>query len=252
MVLEKSYKPHFIRYNMKKNTVMIFSLILMISMMGMALAQQDKDSNKLGIEVEAGINAEVYGDKGAEFNAEIKAQGNLTQEQTQNIIQTKNQLRIQAQNQYECPSSCSCSGSTVKCTLDDGTRTMTIYAGKSGNIIVQVKEINASTNVTLYKSDGKVYGVFNGNETKEIILPDEAKERIQNKTRARLHNESINLTEEGNYEISARKEAKLLWAISVRERVRAQVDAETGEVIRARTSWWGFLAKDSEDNSEGQ
>jgi hypothetical protein len=240
---------------MKKSMVMIFSLILMISMMGMALAQQDKDSNKLGIEVEAGINAEVYGDKGAEFNAEIKAQGNITQEQARNIIQTKNQLRIQAQNQSECPSNCSCSGSTTKCEFSDENgirREMTIRAGNSGNIIIQVKDANASTNVTLYRSEGKVYGIFKDNETKEIILPDEAKERIQNKTRARLHNETFELTEEGNYEVQARKESRLLWTIPVKERVRAEIDAETGEVTRIRSSWWGFLAKDSEDNSEGQ
>jgi uncharacterized membrane protein YfhO len=173
-------------------------------------------------------------------------QEKLTLGQEQEIIQERNRIQTQYQNQSECPSDCSCSGSTIKCEFENSSRTMTIYAGKSGNMIVQVKEINASTNVTLYKSNGKVYGIFNGNETKEIILPDEAKEKIQNKTRTKLQNESINLTEEGNYEINAKKEAKLLWAIPIKERVRAQVNAETGEIIRTRNSWWGFLAKDSE------
>ena len=93
----------------------------------------------------------------------------------------------------ECPEECVCSGSTVKCTFENGTRVMTVYAGNSGNVIVQVKNLNMSTNVTLYKGEnGKIYGVFNDNETREINLPDEIKEKLQNHTRTRLYNESIN------------------------------------------------------------
>jgi len=35
-----------------------------------------------------------------------------------------------------------------------------------------------------------------------------------------------------------------LGFIPVRERVRFEMNSETGEVIRQRNSWWGFLAKD--------
>lgn len=181
------------------------------------------------------------------YEYEIKKKGNLTEEQIQNIIQARNRIRVQYQNQSECPINCSCSGSTIKCILEDSSRTMNIYAGNSGNVIVQIKGVNSSTNVTLYKSDeGKVYGIFNDNETKEIILPDEVRERIQNKTKARIQNESIDLTEEGEYKIEAQKEAKLFWTIKVEEKVKARMNAETGEIISQRSSWWGFLAKDAE------
>lgn len=156
------------------------------------------------------------------------------------------------EGEIECPEECACSGSTIKCTFENGTRVMTVYAGNSGNIIVQIKNLNMSTNVTLYKGEnGKIYGVFNENKTKEIHMPDEVREKLQNHTRTRLHNESINLTEEGYYKIEGKKKARLFWIIPVKEHVRAEVNAETGEEIKIRNPWWGFLARDiKEDNSE--
>lgn len=163
--------------------------------------------------------------------------------QNGSLIQKRNRIRINSLNQSECPENCTCSGSTVKCEFEGG-RTMTVYAGKSGNVIVQVKGINASTNVTLYKDDGKVYGNFTGNKTKEIHLPDKIKEKLQNQTRTRLYNESINLTEDGYYKIEGKKKARLFWLIPIREHVQAEFNAETSEAVKIRNPWWGFLAKD--------
>ena len=173
--------------------------------------------------------------------------GNLTQAQIQSIIQNKNRLRIQIQNQSECPNNCSCDDSSIKCRFQNGTREMTIKAGQSGNTIVQVKNTNASTQVQLYKDGEKVYGIFKNNETKEInLLPDQVKERIEERLRerVRLNNTNITLNENGQYEVQAQKRARLLWIIPVKEKVQAQIDAETGEITRTRNSWWGFLARD--------
>ena len=41
-----------------------------------------------------------------------------------------------------------------------------------------------------------------------------------------------------------RKRARLFLLIPVREKVKAQVDPETGQVIKIRNPWWGFLARD--------
>jgi hypothetical protein len=150
----------------------------------------------------------------------------------------------------DCPEECDCSGSAIKCSFENGTRIMTIYAGESGNMIVQMKDLNMSTNVTLYKNDGKVYGTFNGNRTHEIVLPDYVKEKLQNHTRTRLYNESINLTEEGYYVMNMNKKSKLFWLVPVREHMEAEIDAETGETIKIRNPWWGFLARDVRDSEE--
>jgi hypothetical protein len=122
---------------------------------------------------------------------------------------------------------------------------MTIFAGNSGNVIVQVKGENMTTKVILYKSpDGKVYGIFKNNETKEVkLLPDQVAERIRERVRARLQNENITLNEDGNYEYTAQKRARLFFIIPVRIAVRAEIDPETGNIILLKTKRWGFLAK---------
>jgi len=163
----------------------------------------------------------------------------LTQSQIQEIKQVRN--RIRALN-GTCPSNCTCSGSTTKCELN-GQRTMTINAGNSGNMVVQVKGVNASTNVTLYKSKGKLYGEFNG-ETKRIMTPEQVQEKIREKKQKRWEEHNITLDEDGIYRVQSKKRARLFLLIPVREKVRTQIDAETGEVLRVRNSWWGFLAND--------
>jgi hypothetical protein len=148
----------------------------------------------------------------------------------------------------DCPENCTCSGSTSKCSFENGTRVMTIYAGNSGNVIVQVKNINMSTNVTLYKSiNGTLYAVFTGNRTHEIKFPDEIKDRLENHTKTKLYNESINLTEDGYYVMDMNKKSRLFFLFPVREHMKAQIDAQTGETIKIRNPWWGFLAKDVKD-----
>lgn len=177
---------------------------------------------------------------------------NMNQEEIKALIQEKNKIKTATQN-GECPAKCTCTGSATKCQLANGTREMTILAGKSGNMIIQVKGINATTNVTLYKSDnGKIYAVKKNNETKVInMLPDQVRERIRERTRVRLNNENITLNEKGEYEYQAEKEAKLFFIFSVKEKVKAEINAETGEVIRIRNNWWGFLARDKKESILG-
>jgi len=175
----------------------------------------------------------------------------LTQSQIQEIKQERNRIRIQAQ-EGECPENCTCTGSSMKCTLERGGREMTVTAGQSGNIIVQVKGTNMSTDVALYKSGGKVYGTFKNNETKEVrILPDQVKEKIRERLARELEGEEIELDEDGVYQVQSRKRARLFGFIRVRERVRAEINSETGEIIRVRNSWWGFLARDEVEEIVG-
>ncbi len=180
---------------------------------------------------------------------EFKCIGERNKENIRERIRFQNGF---PQNEIECPEGCVCSGSNVKCSFENGTRIMTIYAGNSGNIIVQVKNINASTNVTLYKQDGKVYGTFKDNETKEIVLPDQVMEKLKEKKQKRLqlYNESIELDENGYYHVEMKKKARLFLLIPVREHVQAEVNAETGEAVKIRNPWWGFLAKDIKEDAE--
>ena len=166
--------------------------------------------------------------------------------QLEKMVMERNRLRIQ--DQTLCPVECLCSGSTMKCTLEGG-REMTVTAGKSGNIIVQIKGVNMTTNTPLYKLNRVVYGIFKDNRTKALnVLPDEVKERIRERIKAKLENQTdIELDEDGIYQVQVRKRARLFFLIPVKEKVKMQIDPETGEFIKIRNPWWGFLAKDIEE-----
>ncbi len=153
------------------------------------------------------------------------------------------------QKQTECPEKCECSGSTTKCWLANGTREMTVRAGNSGNIIIQTKGINGSTKVFLYKSDdGKLYGVFKGNKTREVkMLPDQVQERIRERIARQLEDEEIELNEDGTYDYQGKEKARLFAFIPVKVRVMAEIDSETGEIIKLRKAWWAIFT-----NKEGE
>jgi len=172
----------------------------------------------------------------------------LTETEIHKITTAKNEItHVKNVNQGECPESCTCTGSTMKCILANG-REMTIFAGNSGNVIVQVKGENMTTNVTLYKFGGKLYGNFKNNETKEIkMLPDQVRERIREKLEKQLENENISLDDNGTYQYQGEKKARLFFIFPVKVMVKAEVDPTTGEIISLKSGkWWAFLAKDDE------
>ncbi len=144
---------------------------------------------------------------------------------------------------FECPENCNCDGSTVKCLLPDGGRELTIYAGKSGNMIVQVQGQNMSTNVTLYKANGNIYGTFENNQTREIkLLPDQVKERIRERLSTQLQNENITLDQNGTYQYTGEDPAKLLGLFKVKMKIKAELNSETGDITELNKPWWAFLA----------
>ena len=170
----------------------------------------------------------------------------LTQEQTKKIIQEQKRLRVHAEDS-ECPEDCTCSGSTTKCWFN-GQREMTIQAGESGNTIIQVKGIQAQTKVQLYKEDGKLYAQFKNNVAKRILSPEQIQEKIQERLQIRNCScENMELDEDGNYQVQTQKQAKLLGLFKVQKKIRFEYDAGNGELIRQQNSWWGFLARDVEE-----
>jgi len=51
------------------------------------------------------------------------------------------------------------------------------------------------------------------------------------------------------YEVKAEKKAKVLGIFNAKMNVEADVDAETGEVIKVRRPWWAFLATEVDEES---
>ncbi len=253
---------------MKKSMVLLVSVLILASFFSILVLAEDDTSVNAGVNAQVSVGANMNQDNYSGQQEMEQHQGdsqqnqeenqnalkglknsNLTEAQIRNIIQIRNRLHVEGQN-GNCPEECECEGVVIKCELANGTRQLMIHAGNSNNTIIQVKGANASTQVILYKDGEKVYGVFRNNQTGEIILPDKIKEMLQNRTRARLENETYNLTENGEYHVEARKRARLFWVIPVQERTQLNVDAQTGEVIQTRNSWWGFLARDVRVNTD--
>jgi len=188
-----------------------------------------------------------------EQNKEANSEKGLNTYQNKEMIQEKNRLRFENKTGVQCPDDCICTGVVVKCSLPNEGREMTIYAGKSGNIIIQVKGENMTTNVTLYKSEDKIYGVFKNNETKRVrILSDQVKDKVNEKIKKHLEKESIILEEDGNYKYEGEKKSKLFGFIPIKTKVKAEINAETGEWVKINEPrWWGFLAKEEGEQIVG-
>ncbi len=183
----------------------------------------------------------------------ISKYGNLTKEQFKEFVKEKTEERkifkFEEKTGQECVDGCKCNGVVMKCELEDGTREMTVYT-KSGNIIFQVKNVNASTQVTLYHNNKTTYAELQNGIVKEIkIMPDEVQEKIKDKIKSKLEKFNITLDENGVYEIQMQKKSRLFFLFLVREKVQAQVNSENGEVVKIRNPWWGFLAKDVKENA---
>ena len=98
----------------------------------------------------------------------------------------------------------------------------------------------------------------NGRNAEVKIMPDSASQTALNRLRIRNCNEenncSIELKEVGqgkksrlSYEVQAEKHAKLLGMFRMKMQVRAEVDAENGELVRVNKPWWAFLASEAEE-----
>ena len=177
--------------------------------------------------------------------------GNLTREQFKQAIQQNKAYKFEERTGQTCIEGCTCQGVVMKCMLEDGTREMTIYA-KSGNVIIQTKGINASTQVILYKVNKTIIAELKNGTIKEIkVMPDELKEKIRAKLQKKLTKHNIIIDEDGYYQVRAKKAAKFLGLFPVKETIRITVDPETGEITKRKTSWWGFLALDETEPTPG-
>ena len=95
----------------------------------------------------------------------------------------------------------------------------------------------------------------NGNLRIIKIMPDTVAERALERLRLKNCVEeegcSIELKEVGQgeqaklaYEMKTQRQSKVFGLFGARMQVQAQVDAETGEIVRVNKPWWAFLASE--------
>ena len=97
----------------------------------------------------------------------------------------------------------------------------------------------------------------NGREGEIKVMPDRASEIAIE--RLRSLNFSIILKEVGDdknksefravYEVEADKEGRVFWIFKTKFKLKAQIDSETGDVIKFDGPWWAFLVYGEEESN---
>jgi len=98
----------------------------------------------------------------------------------------------------------------------------------------------------------------NGRNAEIKIMPDTASETALNRLRLKVCSEEngcqIELKEVGKgnqtrlaYEVQAERHFRILGMFKTKAQVKAQVDAENGEIIQTKKPWWAFLATEPEE-----
>ncbi len=124
--------------------------------------------------------------------------------------------------------------------------------------------INAKTglNLTAEDIDNKTLlraYLSNGRFAYVKVMPDRASIIALQRLRAKCvqHNCTVELKEVGNgnksrlaYVIETEKNSTFLFFLKNKMIVKAEVDAETGEIISIKKPWWAIMAKEKNENEE--
>lgn len=98
----------------------------------------------------------------------------------------------------------------------------------------------------------------NGRKAEIKVMPDTASETALNRLRLKVCSEENNCTIQlkevgkGNqtqlaYEMQIQRHFRLLGMFRAKAQVKAQVNAENGELVRTKKPWWAFLATEPEE-----
>jgi len=105
----------------------------------------------------------------------------------------------------------------------------------------------------------RLYAKLSNGEHAEIkVMPDRASETALQRLRVNHCTEEdecrIELKEVGVgnelkmvYELKTQRNARVFGLFRTRMEVQAQVDVDTGEIVRVRKPWWAFLASEPEE-----
>ena len=144
--------------------------------------------------------------------------------------------------------------------MGEGGEMLRIQTQENNQIRLEVGGVSADCdcNMTQEKvqNQTRLYvGLSNGKNAEIKVMPDKASEtaleRLRLKTCAEDNGCSIELKEIGSgeqaklaYEVKTQRSSKVFGIFSAKMQVQAQVNAETGSVIRVSKPWWAFLASE--------
>ena len=239
---------------LKKEVILLSAILIFVLALVLVYAQGNQSNNSQGNGTNPG--------QGGNYSSN---------ESGQNRTQDMNRTRLnntfspwQQRSEEDCPETCSCQGAVVSCDTESG-KTMTITAGNSGNVMtIEVNRVQANTRLELQQEGDNetnmntFHAQLSNGKTSEIkIMPDVAAERALERLRLKECSEENNCTlelkEVGNqnqetiaYELQIQRHTRVLGIFQTKVQVRAEINAENGEV-KTHKPWWMFLATQPEE-----
>jgi len=217
---------------MKKVYVTIFVLFLLSGLI--YSVQMGNNENKMNEQqIQEQNQEQIQDDKGNQ--TQTQETGEMIQEQKQNEEQNQTKDKEIVKEQ-------------AKVMKKEGNKTE-----------FQAGNITANTEMNMIQEENKIkVQLSNGKNAEVKIMPDVASETAMERLRLKVCSEENNCTIElkevgtGNetkaaYEIKAEKKAKLLGLFETKMQVKAQINAENGEIIREERPWWSFLAVEEDE-----
>ncbi len=238
---------------MKKSVLFLFLLAISFSFV---LAAPGQKVIPLSPSTYAGTNDSVNGTNG-DAQIQIMARQGMGEERFENMTPEQRRARLEA-------------GQDLRVQIMEQNRAQMreIHLERIQNRLI-IRAGNYSVNCTgecEFNESGERAMInkrlSNGRNAYVKVMPDTASEVALERLRLHVCNKSNNCTLELKevsarsnassnatlaYELRRERKAKVLGFIGARMDVKAQVDAETGEVIRVRKPWWAFLASEPEE-----
>jgi len=218
-----------------KNNVFVISVFLLVLSLGLVFDASDSVNVNTG-----GVNANVNGNG---VNVDIdNGNGDGLFVQTGNSGDAS-QLRVRIQDGEHMGEN----GQMIQVQTQANNKVMIKSGGVSADCDCEMQQEKVQNKTKLYVK------LSNGQNSEVKIMPDVASEQALERLRLKVcsseNNCSIQLKEVGSgnntqltYELQTERHAKILGLFQAKMQVKAQVDAENGEVTMVGKPWWAFLA----------
>jgi hypothetical protein len=153
----------------------------------------------------------------------------------------------------ECPEGCACDPSGgvacpaqtigVEVQSSQGVKRISVESVE-GKVSFTDENVKVKTESKIVVDNQRLYMETKEGNREVKIMPSVASDVALNQLR--LKGFEIQLKEVGKpvYEVDGTKEARLFGLIKRQMKVTAQIDAETGDVIKTNKPWWSFLASE--------
>ena len=226
---------------MRKTIFLIVAGIFIITLFSFALAEEGSNSDK-DSDIEIKIKEQIK-ENGVEIEREIKIKTEeieIKEKFREKIKENEGILEIEGKKRIKIRE------------LDESGDKKEIIAGR----------INAKTGLNLTADDigdgTRLRAILSNGKFAEIkIMPDKASEIALAILRAKCVERNCTLElkevdEKLGYELETEKNVSIFFFFKSKVKVRAVVDAETGQVILIKRPWWKFLFKelDEEENED--